>query len=130
MSTILIAEDDDLIRDMIERLLTTVGFTVIATADGQACLDQTLAQLPDLILMDIGMPRVNGLEATRRLKEDERTRHIPILALTAYAFPEDRKRALAAGCDDFETKPIDFTSLLQKIRQLIRVSTDSAASQS
>ena len=119
MKRVLIVEDNELNRDILSRLLAEQGYDVILATEGFECLDFAAAQQPDLILMDLGMPEIDGWECTRRLKEQPITRHIPIIALTAHAMLEDRDRALGAGCDDFDTKPIDFAGLIQKMERLL-----------
>jgi two-component system, cell cycle response regulator DivK len=106
---------------MLTRRLVRRGFGVIAAGDGLAALAQVQREEPDLILMDLSLPEMDGLEATRRLKDSLATRHIPIIALTAHAMRSDLERAVRAGCDEFETKPVDFPKLLAKIRNLVSV---------
>jgi CheY-like chemotaxis protein len=113
--TVLLVEDNDLNRDMLGRWLRRRGFDVVTAIDGEQGLSQARASGPDIILMDITLPVYDGLEVTRRLKADPATSHIPVVALTAHASNEDRDEALAAGCAAFESKPIDFTRLLQTI---------------
>jgi two-component system, cell cycle response regulator DivK len=117
MATILIVEDDPAILAVLARLLSASGFAVLSASDGARAVGVAREQLPDLILMDLGLPTLNGWQATRRLKGLAATAHIPIIALTAYALAEDRERSMAAGCDDFETKPLDIPRLLTKINQ-------------
>ncbi|HNP69546.1 MAG TPA: response regulator [Kouleothrix sp.] len=119
MARILIVEDEALNRDMIARRLGWEGFAVILASDGQQALSLALAEQPDLILMDLGLPLINGWEATRQLKAMPATRSIPIIALSAYVLSNDRMRALDAGCDEYETKPIEFGRLLRKMRLLL-----------
>jgi len=119
MTTILVVEDEASIRDLIERRLKIEKYQVITAADGARAVAVARAEQPDLILMDMGLPTLNGWQATHRIKIKPETQAIPIIALTAYAMPEDRARCLAAGCDEFETKPIDFPRLLQKVRALL-----------
>ncbi len=114
-------EDNELNRDVLSRRLARQGYDVLVAVDGLDGLAIADSERPDLILMDLGMPDIDGWECTRRLKEAERTTSIPIIALTAHAMLGDRQRALDAGCDDFDTKPIDFTGLLQKIDRLLLV---------
>jgi CheY-like chemotaxis protein len=120
--TILVAEDEMLIRDMLCRYLTLVGFQVVCVGDGAAVIAAVAEQRPHLILMDLSMPVVDGLQATAQLKADPRTAGIPVIALTAFAFTDDRERAAAAGCDEFEVKPVEFERLIGKIRRLIGLS--------
>ncbi len=124
MATILIVEDEIMIRDMIERMLKIAGYTILTAGDGARAVSIARSERPDLILMDMGLPVLNGWQATHRIKSKEDTQSIPIIALTAYALTEDRERCLAVGCDDYETKPIEFPRLLTKIRTLLH-STDS-----
>lgn len=121
---ILVAEDDAMNRDMIARRMRWEGFTITLAIDGLEALQLARAGMPDLILLDMGLPKQNGWDVARQLKSDEATRHIPIIALTAYALPEDRIRGLASGCDAYELKPIDFDRLMSRIRDL----TDRSAS--
>jgi len=116
MTKLLLVEDNDLNRDMLSRRLERRGYHVISAVDGQAALDTAAAEKPDLILMDMSLPVMDGLEATRQVKAAPETRSIPIIALTANALVEDREKALAAGCDDFDTKPVELPRLLEKIR--------------
>jgi two-component system cell cycle response regulator DivK len=119
MAKILIVEDDALNRDMLARRLTWEGYQVETAANGAQAVEMASSALPDLILMDVGIPLLNGWQATQRIKTQPETQHIPVVALTAYALPEDRTKSLAAGCDDYETKPIDFRRLLNKIQLYI-----------
>ena len=119
MTTILVVEDESSIRDLIERRLLIEQYQVITASDGARAVALARAEHPALILMDMGLPIMNGWQATHRIKTKPETQAIPIIALTAYAMPEDRARCLAAGCDDYETKPIDFPRLLQKIHMLL-----------
>jgi two-component system cell cycle response regulator DivK len=106
-------------RDMLSRRLQRKGFLVEMAVDGQRGLDAARRELPDLVLLDMDLPVVDGWEVARRLKADERTRAVPIIALTAHAMVGDRDRALDAGCDDYDTKPVEFTRLLDKIQTLL-----------
>lgn len=115
MPRILIVEDNDMNRDMLSRRLSRSGYEVILAVDGQDGLKRAAADRPDLILMDMSLPILDGFEATRRLKADAALKHIPVIALTAHAMASDRADALAAGCDDYDTKPIDLARLLGKI---------------
>lgn len=117
--TILLVEDNELNRDMLSRRLRTRGFDVIIAVDGQVGVDMARAVLPDLILMDMSLPVMDGWEATRTLKAAEETRDIPVIALTAHAMSTDRDRALEAGCDDYDTKPIELARLLGKMQLLL-----------
>lgn len=118
MATILIVEDNEMNRDMLSRRLQRRGFEVTTAVDGREGIDKARADLPDLVVMDMSLPEIDGWEATRLLKADEATQHIPIIALTAHAMPEDRAKALAAGCDEYDSKPIDINRLLEKIQHL------------
>jgi CheY-like chemotaxis protein len=119
MHTILIAEDDLLIRELLERFLEIIGYRVILASNGREAVDLATAHTPALILMDIGMPLMNGLEAIQLIKADPRISHIPIIVLSAYAFTEDRTKAEAVGCDAFATKPIDLPALREQIGSLV-----------
>ena len=119
MPRILIVEDDELNRDSLRRLLRRRGFEIVLAVDGHEGVAAARAEAPDLILMDMSLPGIDGWEATRRLKDDPATRATPIIALTAHAMASDRDRALAAGCDDYDTKPIDLDRLLPKIQALL-----------
>ena len=121
MSTILIVEDNELNRDMLSRRLQRRGYDVLLAVDGEDGLDVARANAPDLVLMDMSLPTVDGWEATRRMKSDDALRHIPVIALTAHAMANDRDKALAAGCDDYDTKPIELPRLLAKMEALLRL---------
>lgn len=121
MSTILIVEDNELNRDMLSRRLQRKGYDVLLAVDGEDGLDVARANAPDLVLMDMSLPTVDGWEATRRMKSDAVLRHIPVIALTAHAMANDRDKALAAGCDDYDTKPIELPRLLAKMEALLRL---------
>ncbi len=119
MTKILLVEDDEMNRDMLGRRLRRKGFDVLEAGDGQAAIDRSTKDLPDLVLMDMSLPVVDGWSATERLKRAPETRRIPVIALTAHAMSGDREKALGAGCDDYDTKPIDFKRLLEKINALL-----------
>jgi CheY-like chemotaxis protein len=119
VSKLLLVEDNEFNRDMLVRRLERKGFQVVCALDGVEGCRMALAELPDLILMDMHLPGLDGWEVTRRLKADEATHGIPIVALTADAMTGDREKAIAAGCDDYETKPIDLAQLLDKIGTLL-----------
>jgi two-component system, cell cycle response regulator DivK len=121
---ILIVEDDELNRDSLRRLLRRRGFEIVLAVDGQDGVATARAETPDLILMDMSLPVVDGWEASRQLKADPATQATPIIALTAHAMTGDRDKALAAGCDDFDTKPIDLDRLLSKIQALLATSVE------
>lgn len=115
MAKILLVEDNEMNRDMLMRRLERRGFEVVYAVDGAEGVDMAVSQQPDVILMDINLPIFDGWEATRRIKQNDATRHIPVIALTAHAMSSDRDKALAAGCDDFDTKPVDFVRLMEKL---------------
>jgi CheY-like chemotaxis protein len=117
---ILLVEDNEMNRDMLSRRLQRKGYEVLIAVDGGEGLALAQEQAPDLILMDMSLPVVDGWEATRRLKAQSETQAIPIIALTAHAMASDRDKALEAGCDDYDTKPIDLPRLLQKIASLLQ----------
>jgi two-component system cell cycle response regulator DivK len=119
LARILLVEDNEMNRDMLSRRLQRKGFLVEMAVDGQLGLEAAQRELPDLVLLDMDLPVVDGWEVARRLKADERTRAVPIIALTAHAMVGDRDRALDAGCDDYDTKPVEFTRLLDKIQTLL-----------
>ena len=119
MPKILLVEDNEDNRDMLSRRLIRKGYDVSLANDGGAGVAQALSEIPDLILMDMSLPVLDGWEATRRVKENPATRAIPIIALTAHAMADDREKAIAAGCDDYDTKPIDLPRLLEKIESLL-----------
>jgi CheY-like chemotaxis protein len=119
MTKILIVEDNDMNLDMLSRRLLRKGFEIISARDGQAGVDQAISEKPDIILMDMSLPILDGWQATRAIKGDALTAAIPVIALTAHAMDTDRKNALEAGCDAFHTKPIDLAELLDQINQLI-----------
>ena len=117
MARILLVEDNEMNRDMLSRRLARKGYEVVLAVDGAEGLAMARGEAPDLILMDMSLPVVDGWEATRRLKADPSTRGIPVIALTAHAMAEDRQKALDAGCDDYDTKPVEFPRLLRKIAE-------------
>jgi len=120
MAKILLVEDNEMNRDMLSRRLERKGFEVVMAPDGQQGVALATSEAPDLILMDMSLPVVDGWEATRRVKADDATRGIPVIALTAHAMVGDREKALNAGCDDYDTKPVDFPRLLGKIELLLQ----------
>jgi two-component system cell cycle response regulator DivK len=122
MSKILLVEDNEMNRDMLSRRLERKGFEVIIAVDGQAEVDMASSTNPDIILMDLSLPVIDGWEATRRIKADAATRQIPVIALTAHAMAGDEQKALEAGCDDYDTKPVDFKRLLGKIDNFLGAS--------
>jgi two-component system cell cycle response regulator DivK len=119
MAKILLVEDNEMNRDMLSRRLVKRGYEVVVAVDGQDGVDKARAETPALILMDMSLPVLDGWEATRELRADPATRSIPVIALTAHAMAGDREKALAAGCDDFDTKPIELERLLGKIEALL-----------
>jgi CheY-like chemotaxis protein len=128
MPKILLVEDNEANRDMLSRRLMRKGYEVILAADGQNGVEYALSEAPDLVLMDMSLPVLDGWEATRRLKSAPGTQHIPVIALTAHAMSGDREKAIEAGCDDYDTKPIELPRLLAKIEALLSGSADEAAS--
>jgi two-component system, cell cycle response regulator DivK len=119
MSKILLVADNEMSRDMLSRRLERRGYQVIIAVDGQAGVALARSHAPDLILMDMSLPMLDGWEATRQLKAAVETRAIPIIALTAHAMSGDREKALEAGCDDYDSKPVEFARLLGKIQALL-----------
>jgi CheY-like chemotaxis protein len=116
-----VVEDNEMNRDVLSRRLARHGYDVLIAADGLSGLALANAEQPDLVLMDLAMPQVDGWECARRLKAEPRTRAIPIIALSAHAMTGDRQKALDAGCDDFDTKPLDFGGLLEKMDRLLQI---------
>jgi CheY-like chemotaxis protein len=119
MSKILIVEDNEMNRDMLSRRLERKGYDVVMAEDGKKGVDMSKNENPDLILMDLSLPIMDGWEATSTIKRDEETKSIPIIVLTAHAMAGDREKALDAGADEYDTKPIDFKRLLGKIKEFI-----------
>lgn len=128
MPKILLVEDNEMNRDMLSRRLERKGYQVVLAVDGLEGVEAALAQAPDLVLMDMSLPVLDGWEATRRLKAAPATRHIPVIALTAHAMSSDRARALEAGCDDYDTKPVELPRLLEKIEALLGGAAGGTAS--
>jgi two-component system cell cycle response regulator DivK len=120
MAKILLVEDNEMNRDMLSRRLIRNGFEVVMAIDGEQAVALAQSELPDLILMDMSLPVIDGWEATRRVKASEATSNIPIIALTAHAMSGDREKTINAGCDDYDTKPIEMPRLLGKINALLR----------
>ena len=118
MTKILLVEDNEDNRDMLSRRLERKGFEVILAVDGQDGINKANSKMPNLILMDMSLPVMDGWEATKILKGNPETASIPVIALTAHAMSSDREKAIEAGCDDYDTKPIDFARLLEKIASL------------
>jgi two-component system cell cycle response regulator DivK len=121
LSKILLVEDNEMNRDMLSRRLLRNGYQVVLAVDGGEGLAMARAESPDLILMDMSLPVLDGWEATRQLKSEPGTREIPVIALTAHAMAGDRQKALSAGCDDFDTKPVELPRLLTKIEALLQM---------
>jgi two-component system, cell cycle response regulator DivK len=119
MARILLAEDNDMNRDMLSRRLARHGHVVIIAVDGQQAIDLARSEQPDLVLMDMSLPVLDGWEATRRLRADPATHLVPVIALTAHAMLGDREKALNAGCDDYATKPVALSRLLEQIAALL-----------
>jgi two-component system, cell cycle response regulator DivK len=119
MAKILLVEDNEMNRDMLSRRLERRGYEVIVAVDGEQGVARAKADTPDVVVMDLSLPGIDGWEATRQLKVAAETRAIPVLALTAHAMAGDREKALAAGCDDFDTKPVDLPRLVGKLERLL-----------
>lgn len=119
MTKILLVEDNELNRDMLSRRLVRNGFEVVMAVNGEQGIIKAKSERPDLILMDMSLPVIDGWEATRRVRAGETTSSIPIIALTAHAMSGDREKAIEAGCDDYDTKPIEMPRLLEKINALL-----------
>ncbi|MFC7400021.1 response regulator [Chelatococcus sp. GCM10030263] len=125
MTKILLVEDNDMNRDMLSRRLTRQGYSVVFAVDGESGVAMVTNEAPDLVLMDMSLPIIDGWEATRRIKADPRTRAIPVIALTAHAMASDEQRAREVGCDDYDTKPIELPRLLAKIERLLQGAADA-----
>lgn len=119
MKKLLLVEDNEMNRDMLSRRLARRGYEILIAVDGQQGIDEAIAHRPDLIIMDMSLPVLDGWESTRRIKQQPETSTIPVLALTAHAMAGERDKALAAGCDDYDTKPVDFNRLIGKIELLL-----------
>ncbi|KPJ95985.1 MAG: chemotaxis protein CheY [Gammaproteobacteria bacterium SG8_11] len=122
MPKVLLVEDNEMNRDMLSRRLERKGFDVVFALDGQAAVEMAESEHPDLILMDMSLPIMDGWEATRRIKANGSLANIPIIALTAHAMSGDREKALQAGCEEYDTKPVDFPRLIEKINGLLNAS--------
>ena len=120
MARILLVEDNEMNRDMLSRRLIRNGYEVFYAKDGQQGVNMALSERPDLILMDMSLPVLDGWEATRRLKANDATRRIPVIALTAHAMAGDREKAIEVGCDDYDTKPVEISRLVRKITALLK----------
>jgi len=124
MITILLVEDNEMNMDMLSRRLDRKGYSIMHAVNGREAIEKATSNKPDLILMDLSLPEIDGYEATTRLKGDDETKNIPIIVLTAHALKSDRERAFSIGCDDYDVKPINFSRLLDKIeKQLGKVQT-------
>jgi len=119
MAKLLLVEDNEMNRDMLSRRLIRRGYEVAIAVDGDQGLTMAQSEKPDLVLMDMSLPVIDGWEATRRIKSSEETRHLPVIGLTAHAMAGDREKALEAGCDDYDTKPIELERLIGKIEALL-----------
>lgn len=119
MARILVIEDNEMNREILSRRLAKIGHQVLMAVDGAEGIQAAVQELPDLILMDMSLPGIDGWEATRELRSRKATTSIPVIAITAHALPGDRARTLEAGCDEYETKPIEFASLIHKIERLL-----------
>ena len=119
MAKLLVVEDNEINRDMMVRRLQRRGFTIVTAVDGQQGIDMARSEKPDLVLMDMSLPVVDGWEATRQIKNDPGIKHIPVVGLTAHAMVGDRDKALNAGCVDYATKPVDFEKLVEMINRLL-----------
>jgi CheY-like chemotaxis protein len=125
MARILLVEDNEMNRDMLSRRLVRNGHEVTIAIDGQQGVDMALSGRPDIILMDMSLPVIDGWEATRQVRANDATRKIPVIALTAHAMSGDREKAIEAGCDDYDTKPVEITRLLGKITALLNAVAES-----
>ena len=119
MAKVLLVEDNEMNRDMLSRRLIRRGYTVVFAVDGQQAVDKAKSEQPDIILMDMSLPVMDGWEATRRVKADDATRRTPVIGLTAHAMAGDREKALAAGCDEYDTKPVELDRLIEKMERLL-----------
>ncbi|NKB80724.1 MAG: response regulator [Nitrospirales bacterium] len=119
MKKLVIVEDNEFNRDMLSRRLERNGFHILVAEDGKRGVEMIRQEKPDLVLMDMNVPEIDGWNATKIIKQDEATKNIPVIALTSHAMAGDRARALKAGCDEYESKPLDFSVLLKKIHQLL-----------
>lgn len=127
MPKILLVEDNEMNRDMLSRRLERKGYAVVMAMDGESGVMMAQSEMPDLILMDMSLPVLDGWEATRRLKSEGATQNIPIIALTAHAMSSDRDKALESGCNDYDTKPVELSRLLSKIEALLKDSNKGEA---
>ena len=129
MTKVLLVEDNEMNRDMLSRRLIRRGFQVVFAMDGQQGIDLARSERPDIILMDMSLPVIDGWEATRRLKADDATRSVPVIGLTAHAMSGDREKAIEAGCDDYDTKPVELDRLIGKIERLLGTAKEEALRQ-
>jgi CheY-like chemotaxis protein len=120
MVKVLLVEDNEMNRDMLSRRLTKRGYEVVMAIDGQQGVDMALSEKPDIILLDMSLPVVDGWEAAQQIKANEASKGVPLVALTAHAMASDRERAMSAGCDDFDTKPVELPRLLAKMEALLK----------
>ena len=127
LAKILLVEDNEMNRDMLSRRLARKGYEIVLACDGQAGVDMASSETPDLILMDMSLPVLDGWEATRRIKATPATCHVPVIALTAHAMSGDRDKAIEAGCNDYDTKPIDLARLLGKIEALLLAARENGS---
>jgi two-component system cell cycle response regulator DivK len=130
MPKVLLVEDNEMNRDMLSRRLARRGFDVLMAVDGRQGVQMAKTEMPDLILMDMSLPVLDGWEATRQIKAEPSTKSIPVIALTAHAMAGDRDKSLQAGCDDYDTKPIELLRLLDKMDRLLNENTLSVKSRS
>jgi CheY-like chemotaxis protein len=126
MTKVLLVEDNEMNRDMLSRRLIRRGFQVVFAMDGQQGIDLARSERPDVILMDMSLPIIDGWEASRRLKADDATRSMPVIGLTAHAMSGDREKAIEAGCDDYDTKPVELDRLIGKIDRLLGTTKEEA----
>jgi two-component system cell cycle response regulator DivK len=129
MTKVLLVEDNEMNRDMLSRRLIRRGFQVVFAMDGQQGIDLARSERPDIILMDMSLPVIDGWEATRRLKADDATRSVPVIGLTAHAMSGDREKVIEAGCNDYDTKPVELDRLIGKIERLLGTAKDEALRQ-
>ena len=129
MTKVLLIEDNEMNRDMLSRRLIRRGFQVVFAMDGQQGIDLARSERPDIVLMDMSLPVIDGWEATRRLKANDATRSVPVIGLTAHAMSGDREKAIEAGCDDYDTKPVELDRLICKIERLLGTAKDEALRQ-
>ena len=126
MAKLLLVEDNEMNRDMLSRRLVRRGYEVAIAIDGAQGVEMARTETPDLVLMDLSLPVIDGWEATRRIKATLETRHLPVIGLTAHAMAGDREKALEAGCDDYDTKPIELERLLKKVEALLQAKASPA----